>query len=939
MRAGGYFDTATAAGFKGIEELDECLMRHAIARRMRQHGKPAGIKNPAHRLIQRGPDVFDVTGFARHQITLEHLARVTGKAALDDIARKVRAPQQRRVAAITHGALEGVVNARLCERLRHLASTIVAAGAHLFEALLERQIIRVDPQTQHMNGVGFPRDRHLHTRNEHKTQALRLGLCFGEPTQVVVIGQREDLNTVGMGTTHQIGGPQGAVGINGMAVKIGVLHGAIISECAQLFHDCVHQNGGGRADVASEPASAPLQARADSGRLSPRAREPTPAKALQRMSIFATGLIKRMNLSRFFSGISAGETPSPANTTAPITPRDAAHEDGPGHSSETPPPWGSPEREHMQSHIPNPQARALACDKQSISQGQHQQKLQGILAKPNLDHADRATLLAVLSAKNAGPLVKDFCRQAVAAGKAAEIPALIEASLKANKHALADTLLKSSLTGVVVWPKDIGKPLGAMFEKQAAYGNYLQGAIEVFATDIKNKNFSDFEALWAGATKVRIEAPGVINPRAFTPRDSGSFTPFYDRYWYSAERALTNPRTTPEHLGFDRISELRVGGEGGTAFIIGTEIVDGKVQPRRVPGDAISIHFYLHSMHHAEPETFPATKARANAHYQSAMDAKDPATFEKEAASMYWEVARAVFDYRGSAAKAEIIYRALYEAKGYPPPPLWKPGVSADIEIMLREKEEWLGDAQALQANASDWLQAYQNRNANRVGSFIKQGSTDVAAANAGIPPLNGAVNAEIKKYAWAQEALKALDDPEVQGATQYYRDSAGAKSVNEALRNNDSGTVLPKIGAATQSFTAGEIKATLKKTLVDIPPGTTFTRGFGRAGAGQTFDEDLFAELKSFLRETKPGAVLQEPGFMSTTVGHVLNKFVETNEIEFVFTAGPGVQATPFWTHPALEFESEALFPPGQRFVITGVVEGDDGMLVEATLLPNKTN
>ena len=70
-----------------------------------------------------------------------------------------------------------------------------------------------------------------------------------------------------------------------------------------------------------------------------------------------------------------------------------------------------------------------------------------------------------------------------------------------------------------------------------------------------------------------------------------------------------------------------------------------------------------------------------------------------------------------------------------------------------------------------------------------------------------------------------------------------------------------------------------------------------------------------------------------------VLNKFVETNEIEFVFTAGPGVQATPFWTHPALEFESEALFPPGQRFVITGVVEGDDGMLLEATLLPNKTN
>ena len=50
-------------------------------------------------------------------------------------------------------------------------------------------------------------------------------------------------------------------------------------------------------------------------------------------------------------------------------------------------------------------------------------------------------------------------------------------------------------------------------------------------------------------------------------------------------------------------------------------------------------------------------------------------------------------------------------------------------------------------------------------------------------------------------------------------------------------------------------------------------------------------------------------------------------------------MQATPFWTHPALEFESEALFPPGQRFVITGVVEGDDGMLLEATLLPNKTN
>ena len=65
--------------------------------------------------------------------------------------------------------------------------------------------------------------------------------------------------------------------------------------------------------------------------------------------------------------------------------------------------------------------------------------------------------------------------------------------------------------------------------------------------------------------------------------------------------------------------------------------------------------------------------------------ADDLPTFKEHADRLYWWSSHAMLDMRGSASKTEIVYRSMFIAKGLEPPPLWRPGVSADIEALMRE--------------------------------------------------------------------------------------------------------------------------------------------------------------------------------------------------------------------------------------------------------------
>ncbi|HEX4879357.1 MAG TPA: hypothetical protein VFV39_05885, partial [Limnobacter sp.] len=58
-------------------------------------------------------------------------------------------------------------------------------------------------------------------------------------------------------------------------------------------------------------------------------------------------------------------------------------------------------------------------------------------------------------------------------------------------------------------------------------------------------------------------------------------------------------------------------------------------------------------------------------------------------ARIYWWSAHAMLDQRGSAAKTELLFRALCHSKGLNVPP-WKAGVSADLLCMKMDESRWL---------------------------------------------------------------------------------------------------------------------------------------------------------------------------------------------------------------------------------------------------------
>src|SRR5699024_2530459 len=113
VAAGDDFDRVAA-------ELAEFVEQHAlgggveaVAARMGDDGDAAGTLDPAHGLVERGPAVRHVAGFAFAEVFAEDLGGAGAAAGLDDVAGEVGARQQIGVADVFQGALIGVKNAGL----------------------------------------------------------------------------------------------------------------------------------------------------------------------------------------------------------------------------------------------------------------------------------------------------------------------------------------------------------------------------------------------------------------------------------------------------------------------------------------------------------------------------------------------------------------------------------------------------------------------------------------------------------------------------------------------------------------------------------------------------------------------------------------------------------------------------------------------------------
>lgn len=77
---------------------------------------------------------------------------------------------------------------------------------------------------------------------------------------------------------------------------------------------------------------------------------------------------------------------------------------------------------------------------------------------------------------------------------------------------------------------------------------------------------------------------------------------------------------------------------------------------------------------------------------------------------------------------------------------------------------------------------------------------------------------------------------------------------------------------------------------------------------------------------------MLQEPGFSSSSYTGAA-QVLSNNDIQWNFTAGPGVKAFPAWLS-ANAGEGESLFPPNTQYIIRGAKKVGKTVVVDAILM-----
>lgn len=214
---------------------------------------------------------------------------------------------------------------------------------------------------------------------------------------------------------------------------------------------------------------------------------------------------------------------------------------------------------------------------------------------------------------------------------------------------------------------------------------------------------------------------------------------------------------------------------------------------------------------------------------------------------------------------------------------------------------------------------------AQRVGNYIVLGKADPVMD---LPQANDSV---IGSAGWKSSAKQAYSSAPQSAKDTFstYLSSSGAKALNTALRT----------GAETSygGKSVAQHAKDFEKLLIDVPPGSTFVRNMGMSGYGQKPNPKDIQELQQFLLTTDKGTVLQEPGFTSSswTGG---NQILSNNDIQWNFTAGPGVKVFPAWLGANVS-EGEGLFPPNQRYLIRGAKKVGKTVVVDAVLLPTLPN
>lgn len=284
---------------------------------------------------------------------------------------------------------------------------------------------------------------------------------------------------------------------------------------------------------------------------------------------------------------------------------------------------------------------------------------------------------------------------------------------KANGGAPDRSDFERAMTGVVIWPHELNTPIAQVLDRQSAYGKHLDDGVSRAAEAIRRCEIRGLPDLWKFAREVRVTAPGFKGEVGFfSPRfpehanlwlfSEYAYTPLDGPYLYLRERLVADKNFVSEGELMSKSISWHIPDESGQSKLVCltrfSTAVDGS---KKSPYWGASGLLWRPQIVHTAAVLIPEVMLHAGRLYEQAFMSPSEAEFRDMAAKVYWWLAHAMPDKRGSAAKAEICFRAMHAARGLSCP-LWRPGVSADIEAMLRTEEQWLAEYPQLQWSAQE---------------------------------------------------------------------------------------------------------------------------------------------------------------------------------------------------------------------------------------------
>lgn len=212
----------------GLEEVgDQAATLGAgeiIMVRMRQADPGARLAQATDHLLQGRPVLLDVAQLAGTQPLAERLGPILDPAALDQELGEMRS--RRRVAAVAQGPLDrprAVQGAGHALGRQAPVDFLGARPAPLVQGLggpAQGLGLQSEAITEHVDGGTAPGTGQFDAVDQLDTEPGRRRMGFRQALQGVVVGQRQQPDALLMGSLHQGGGRENAVGGGTVAMQI-----------------------------------------------------------------------------------------------------------------------------------------------------------------------------------------------------------------------------------------------------------------------------------------------------------------------------------------------------------------------------------------------------------------------------------------------------------------------------------------------------------------------------------------------------------------------------------------------------------------------------------------------------------------------------------------------------------------------------------------------